>query len=191
MLSQRPGDLADQPVRRAGLVLFMATALVACSPARTHLWWSAGVTLALKVFLLPWILHRLIRRLNVKWDVETLVNIPTIMLGGIVLVMAFNRRRRSRSSRARDARDAGHRARLGAAVVPDDDHALQGGAAGGRSSWRWKMACSSPRTPRSTACRWWSSSASPRRAGGGADPRRVPVPDPQPLRLGGRATSSG
>ena len=41
--------------------------------------------------LLPWILHRLIRRLNVKWDVETLINIPTTMLIGIVLVIfAFN-----------------------------------------------------------------------------------------------------
>src|SRR5204862_7689794 len=46
---------------------------------------------ALKVVLLPWILHRLIRRLNVKWDVETLFNIPTTMLVGIVLViLAFN-----------------------------------------------------------------------------------------------------
>jgi hydrogenase-4 component E len=43
------------------------------------------------VLLLPWILHRLIRRLNVKWDVETLLNIPTTMLVGIVLViLAFN-----------------------------------------------------------------------------------------------------
>jgi hydrogenase-4 component E len=33
----------------------------------------------------------LIRRLNVKWDVETLINIPTMMLVGIVLViLAFN-----------------------------------------------------------------------------------------------------
>ena len=43
------------------------------------------------LFRSPWILHRLIRRLNVKWDVETLINIPTTMLIGIVLViLAFN-----------------------------------------------------------------------------------------------------
>ncbi len=36
-------------------------------------------------------LDRLIRRLNVKWDIETLINIPTMMLVGIVLVVfAFN-----------------------------------------------------------------------------------------------------
>ena len=91
MLSQRRVISLINLFAAQGLVLFMATALVALLTGQTHLWWSAGVTLALKVFLLPWILHRLIRRLNVKWDVETLVNIPTIMLGGIVLViLAFN-----------------------------------------------------------------------------------------------------
>jgi hydrogenase-4 membrane subunit HyfE len=37
--------------------------------------------------LLPWILHRLIRRLNVRWDSEPLLNIPATMLVGIVLVV--------------------------------------------------------------------------------------------------------
>ena len=74
-----------------GLVLFLATVLVASVTGQSHLYWSAGVTLLLKVLVLPWILHRLIRRLNVKWDVETLLNIPTTMLVGIVLViLAFN-----------------------------------------------------------------------------------------------------
>ncbi len=69
----------------------MATALVAALTGQTHLYGSAGLTLLLKVLVLPWILHRLIRRLNVKWDVETLINIPTTMLAGIVLViLAFN-----------------------------------------------------------------------------------------------------
>ena len=45
----------------------------------------------LKVIGLPYILHRLIRQLSVKWDVETLLNIPTTMLAGIALVIvAFN-----------------------------------------------------------------------------------------------------
>jgi hydrogenase-4 component E len=74
-----------------GVVLFLATTLVAAVTGQTHLYWSAGLTLLLKVFVLPWILHRLIRRLNVKWDVETLLNVPTTMLVGIVLViLAFN-----------------------------------------------------------------------------------------------------
>jgi len=74
-----------------GLVLCLSTALVAWLTGQTHLYGSALLTLALKVFGLPWILHRLIRKLNVKWDVETLLNIPTTMLIGIVLViLAFN-----------------------------------------------------------------------------------------------------
>jgi len=74
-----------------GFVLFLTTCLVAALTGQHHLYWSALLTLALKVIVLPWILHRLIRKLNVKWDVETLINIPTTMLVGIVLVvLAFN-----------------------------------------------------------------------------------------------------
>ena len=74
-----------------GFVLFLTTSLVAALTGQHHLYWSALLTLALKVILLPWILHRLIRKLNIKWDVETLINIPTTMLVGIVLVvLAFN-----------------------------------------------------------------------------------------------------
>jgi hydrogenase-4 component E len=74
-----------------GFVLMLSTAFVAWATGQTHLWWSAGLTLVLKVLLLPWILHRLIHRLNVKWDVETLINIPTTMLFGLLLViLAFN-----------------------------------------------------------------------------------------------------
>ncbi|MGE5792482.1 MAG: formate hydrogenlyase [Bacteroidota bacterium] len=74
-----------------GFVLCLSTAFVAWATGQTHLYWSAGLTFALKVLLLPWILHRLIRRLDVKWDVETLINIPTTMLVGLVLViLAFN-----------------------------------------------------------------------------------------------------
>src|SRR3990167_4307017 len=68
-----------------GFVLFLSTVLVAWLTGQNHLYGSAALTLAFKVIALPWILHRLIRRLNVKWDVETLINIPTTILVGIVL----------------------------------------------------------------------------------------------------------
>jgi hydrogenase-4 component E len=91
MLSQRRILSLINLFAAQGLVLAMATALVAALTGQNHLYWSAGLTLFLKVLVLPWILHRLIRRLNVKWDVETLINIPTTMLAGIVLVIpAFN-----------------------------------------------------------------------------------------------------
>jgi hydrogenase-4 component E len=74
-----------------GAVLALSTFVVAFSTNQHHLYWSAGLTLLLKVLLLPWLLHRLIRRLNVRWDVETMINIPTTMLVGIALVIfSFN-----------------------------------------------------------------------------------------------------
>jgi len=74
-----------------GFVLVLSTLVVAYSTHQGHLYYSALLTLVLKVLLLPWIMHRLIRALNVRWDVETLINIPATMLIGIVLVVfAFN-----------------------------------------------------------------------------------------------------
>ena len=70
-----------------GLVLAISTTVVAYSTGQHHLYYSAFLTVVLKVVALPWILHRLIIRLNVKWDVETLLNIPTTMLLGIALVI--------------------------------------------------------------------------------------------------------
>ncbi len=74
-----------------GVVLVLSTLVVAYSTHQSHLYYSALLTLVLKVLLLPWIMHRLIRALNVRWDVEPLINIPATMLIGIVLVIfAFN-----------------------------------------------------------------------------------------------------
>jgi hydrogenase-4 component E len=74
-----------------GAVLAAATAVVAYATRQPHLFVSAGITLALKVVAIPLLLHRIIDRLDVRWDVETLINIPTTMLIGIVLVIfAFN-----------------------------------------------------------------------------------------------------
>ena len=74
-----------------GAVLVASTVLVGYVTSQPHLYVSAGLTFALKVVLIPVMLHRLINRLNVRWDVETLINIPTTMLIGILLVIfAFN-----------------------------------------------------------------------------------------------------
>ena len=91
MLSQRRILSLINLFAAQGFVLFLSTMLVAWLTGQNHLYGSAALTLALKVIALPWILHRLIRRLEVKWDVETLLNIPSVMLVGIVLViLAFN-----------------------------------------------------------------------------------------------------
>ena len=70
-----------------GVMLTVATAVVAYSSGQHHLYVSAALSLGLKVLLLPWILYRLIHRLNVRWDTEPLLNIPLTMLAGILLVV--------------------------------------------------------------------------------------------------------
>ena len=91
MLSQRRIVTLIHLFAFQGAALVGSTATVAFATGQKHLYYSAAITLALKVILLPWLLHRLIRRLNVKWDIETLINIPTMMLVGILLVIfSFN-----------------------------------------------------------------------------------------------------
>ncbi len=91
MLSQRRILSLINLFALQGLVLTLSTFIVAYTTAQHHLYYSAGLTLLLKVLVLPWLLHRLIRKLNIKWDVETMLNIPTTMLVGIALVIfSFN-----------------------------------------------------------------------------------------------------
>ncbi|MEO8297729.1 MAG: formate hydrogenlyase [Burkholderiales bacterium] len=74
-----------------GATLVLSTAVVGYVTHQPHLYLSAGVTFLLKVLLIPYLLHRVIDRLGVQWDVETLINIPTTMLIGIgVVIFSFN-----------------------------------------------------------------------------------------------------
>jgi len=70
-----------------GAALVAASFLLAYVTNQPDLYVSGVLTLVLKVIFIPWMLHRVIRKLNVRWDVETLLNIPTMMLVGIALVI--------------------------------------------------------------------------------------------------------
>src|SRR5260370_8436366 len=73
-----------------GALLCIATVLLAWRTGDRHLYVSAALTLGLKVVFLPWLLHRLIRRLGVYWDTEPLLNIAgTMMVGVLVVIFAF------------------------------------------------------------------------------------------------------
>ncbi|MBV8465382.1 MAG: formate hydrogenlyase [Burkholderiales bacterium] len=90
MLSQRRILSLIHLFTLQGATLVVATVLIAYSTGQTHLYVSAAMTLLLKVILIPLLLHRLINRLNVRWDIETLFNIPTLMLIGIgVVILSF------------------------------------------------------------------------------------------------------
>jgi hydrogenase-4 component E len=91
MLSQRRILSLIHLYTLQGLALVSANVILGYVTADVHLYISAALTLVLKVGLIPWILYRLVQRLNVKMDVESLLNIPATLLIGIVLVIiAFN-----------------------------------------------------------------------------------------------------
>lgn len=70
-----------------GGALVATSFLLAYVTRQPELYVSGVLTLVLKVLFIPWMLHRMIRQLNVRWDVEPLLNIPTTMLVGIALVI--------------------------------------------------------------------------------------------------------
>jgi hydrogenase-4 component E len=91
MLAQRRVLTLIHLFAAQGFALACSTAIVAYATHQSHLYGSSVLTLVLKVFLLPWLLHRLINQLDVRWEFETLINVPTTMIIGIVLVVfAFN-----------------------------------------------------------------------------------------------------
>jgi hydrogenase-4 component E len=91
MLAQRRVLTLINLFAAQGFALACSTAIVAYATHQPHLYGSAVLTLLLKVFVLPWLLHRLINQLDVRWEFETLINVPTTMIIGIVLVVfAFN-----------------------------------------------------------------------------------------------------
>lgn len=91
MLSQRRILSLIHLYTLQGIALVLANLILGFVTGDANLYVSAGLTLVLKVGVIPWILYRLVRRLDVQSDVEPLINIPTTMLIGIVLVIiAFN-----------------------------------------------------------------------------------------------------
>ncbi len=87
MLAQRRIVTLVNLLAMQGGVLCIATLLLAWRTGQTHLYASAALTLAIKVIALPWLLHVLIRRLQVYWDTEPLLNVPGTMLIGVVTVV--------------------------------------------------------------------------------------------------------
>ena len=87
MLSQRRIVSLVNLLALQGALLCIATLLLAWRTGANHLFLSAALTLGLKVIFLPWLLHRLIRRLGVYWDTESLLNVVGTMLAGVLIVI--------------------------------------------------------------------------------------------------------
>jgi hydrogenase-4 component E len=90
MLAQRRVVTLVNLLALQGAILGAATLLLAWRTGEGNLYVSAALTLTLKVIVLPSLLLRMIRRLGVYWDTDTLLNIPgTMLLGLVVVVFSF------------------------------------------------------------------------------------------------------
>ena len=90
MLSQRRVVTLVNLLALQGALLCAATLVIAWRTGKSHLYLSAALTLGLKVVFLPWLLHRLIRKLEVYWDTEPSLNVAgTMLVGVVVVVFAF------------------------------------------------------------------------------------------------------
>ena len=87
MISQRRIVSLINLFMMQGVALVITSFLLGYATQQPDLYVSGALTLVLKVIFIPWMLHRMIRKLNVRWDVETLLNVPTTMLVGIALVI--------------------------------------------------------------------------------------------------------
>jgi len=69
----------------------IAGAVLATSTGNVDLWVIACLTLAVKAIMLPWVLHWVVRRMNVRREVEPVVpDAATIVLAVAVVVMSFD-----------------------------------------------------------------------------------------------------
>ena len=70
------------------LMLAAIAAIIAYFHNATHVYWVAGLTLIGKVFFLPWLLNRIVRRIQIHQEIEPLLNSTASMLlcGGLTLL---------------------------------------------------------------------------------------------------------
>jgi hydrogenase-4 component E len=77
-------------VAAQSLLIAVAGAVLAASTGNVDLWVIAGVTLAVKAVVLPWVLHRVVQRMNVRREVEPVIPVAaTLALTVAVVVLSF------------------------------------------------------------------------------------------------------
>jgi hydrogenase-4 membrane subunit HyfE len=78
-------------VAAQSLLIAIAGAVLAKATGNADLWVIAGLTLAVKTIVLPWVLHWVVRRMNVRREVEPVIPVAaTLALAVVVVVMSFH-----------------------------------------------------------------------------------------------------
>ncbi len=70
-----------------GALVAAVTTLVAVGSGVHHLYLSAGMTFVLKALLIPWMLHRMVRRLRLGRHVEAITHPALVIMAGASLVV--------------------------------------------------------------------------------------------------------
>jgi hydrogenase-4 membrane subunit HyfE len=78
-------------VAAQSLLIAIAGGVLAMATGNVDLWVIAGLTLAVKTIVLPWVLHWVVRRMNVRREVEPVIPVAaTLALAVVVVVMSFH-----------------------------------------------------------------------------------------------------
>ncbi len=78
-------------VAAQSLLIAVAGGVLAEATGNVDLWVIAGVTLTVKAIALPWTLHWVVRRMNVRREVEPVIPVAaTLALAVVVVVMSFH-----------------------------------------------------------------------------------------------------
>ena len=72
------------------LMLAAIAAIIAFFHSASHVYWVAGLTLVGKVFFLPWLLNRLVRRIQIHQEIEPLLNsTASMLLCGVFTLLGY------------------------------------------------------------------------------------------------------
>ena len=75
-------------VAAQSLLIAIAGGVLARATGNVDLWVIAGITLAVKATLLPWVLHRVVQRMNVRREIEPVIPIAAPLALAVVIVVA-------------------------------------------------------------------------------------------------------
>jgi hydrogenase-4 membrane subunit HyfE len=78
-------------VATQSLFIAIAGGVLATATGNVDLWVIAGITLTVKAIVLPWLLHWVVRRMDVRREVEPVIPVlATLALAMVVVVMSFH-----------------------------------------------------------------------------------------------------
>ena len=72
------------------LFIAIAGGVLATATGNVDLWVIAGITLIVKAMVLPWVLHHVVQRMNIRREVEPVIPVgATLALAVLIVVVSF------------------------------------------------------------------------------------------------------